>query len=223
MSRSGAATRQSLMRAAEKLIAANGMENVTIRDIMAEAGQKNASALQYHFKNLGGLIEAIHSERIAQTDARRAKLVGALLARTDRPTLREICSMMVRPTFELARKRSDFRRYLKAFGHQLALVENSAVTEAARANVGQSSARQVYGLLQAALPQLSDAALQRRLDAALRLCSVSLHHQAALRGGFQGERGELFINALLDALVGLLAAPESDVTRALSERLERSS
>ena len=40
------------MRAAEKLIAQAGVENVSIRKIIAAAGQKNESALQYHFKNL---------------------------------------------------------------------------------------------------------------------------------------------------------------------------
>lgn len=46
------------MRAAEKLIAVRGIENVSIRDIVSEAGQKNESALQYHFKSFTGLIAA---------------------------------------------------------------------------------------------------------------------------------------------------------------------
>ena len=43
------------MHAAEKLIGERGMANVSIRDIVSAAGQKNESALQYHFKNLNGL------------------------------------------------------------------------------------------------------------------------------------------------------------------------
>ena len=91
------------MRAAEKLIAEKGIENVTIRDILSEADQKNTSALQYHFKNLKGLIKAIQAERSAETQAKRATLLDDLLTRTSKPTLPEICGLMVRPAFDLAR------------------------------------------------------------------------------------------------------------------------
>ena len=40
------ATKSALMRAAEKLIAENGVENVSISDIVTVAKQKNQSALQ---------------------------------------------------------------------------------------------------------------------------------------------------------------------------------
>ena len=47
------ATQTALMDAAETLIANNGAHRVTIKDIVREAGQKNESVLQYHFKNIG--------------------------------------------------------------------------------------------------------------------------------------------------------------------------
>ena len=59
------------MRAAEQLIAERGIENVSIRDIVSAANQKNESVLQYHFKNLTGLIEAIQLTRSAQTQEKR--------------------------------------------------------------------------------------------------------------------------------------------------------
>ena len=57
------ATKNALMRAAEKLIAERGIGNVSISDIVAAAEQKNQSALQYHFSNLGGLIDAVLAVR----------------------------------------------------------------------------------------------------------------------------------------------------------------
>ncbi|MCP5118273.1 MAG: biotin/lipoyl-binding protein, partial [bacterium] len=47
----------------EKLIAQHGAHHVTLKDIVIEAGQKNPSALQYHFQNLKGLLDAIHTRR----------------------------------------------------------------------------------------------------------------------------------------------------------------
>ena len=57
------ATKHALMRAAEKLVADGGMENLSIREIVAIANQKNESALQYHFKNLTGLLNFKHDVR----------------------------------------------------------------------------------------------------------------------------------------------------------------
>ena len=61
------ATRTRLMRAMERLCAQHGVENVTVRAVVEAAGQKNESALQYHFKNREGLIHAIHKSPFVQT------------------------------------------------------------------------------------------------------------------------------------------------------------
>src|SRR3954453_19064919 len=52
------ATRAKLMAAAEHLFARRGLD-VPIRDIHALAGQRNTSALQYHFGDRNGLLIAI--------------------------------------------------------------------------------------------------------------------------------------------------------------------
>lgn len=211
----GEATRHALMRAAEKLIAEKGIENVSIRDILADAGQKNTSALQYHFKNLQGLIAAIQTERSKETQARRGELLRDLLDETPEPSLRQICGLMVQPAFDLARSRIDFRRYVKAFGHELVLVEASALSRAARKGAGGSSGLQLRTLLKRALPHLDDEAYQQRMEYAVRLCASAMYTQARQSNAFRGEQAALFFNSLLDALVGMLEAPESDQTRTL--------
>ncbi len=214
-------TKNALMRAAEKLIAERGMENVSIRDIVSAAGQKNESALQYHFKNLTGLIDAILQERSEQTHAKRAELIDALLARGSEPTLREICMLMVQPSFDLARASMDFRRYIKAFGHQLVLTETSPLAEVTTRGGGGMSGKQLARMLKAALPHLDADAYQRRMEAAVRLCSASMYHQARQKNAFKGEQAELFMHSLIDALVGLLSAPVSPETKALATKRQQ--
>ena len=124
------ATRHALMRAAEKLVAERGIENVSLREIVTTAGQKNESALQYHFGSLQGLIAALHASRDAQLQARREALLQDLLARHPQPSLPQICRIMVQPAFELARSRADFRRYVKAFGHEITLTDEHAIRPA---------------------------------------------------------------------------------------------
>ena len=52
-------TRQRLIAAAETLFAERGVEGVSLREINAVAGMRNATALQYHFHDRYGLVKAI--------------------------------------------------------------------------------------------------------------------------------------------------------------------
>ncbi len=215
------ATQSALMQAAEKLIAENGIENVSIRDIVSAAGQKNESALQYHFRSFSGLIEAIHEKRSAETQALRAQLIESLLESTTKPKIRQLCELMVRPSFDLASTRVEYRRYIRAFGYELVLTEDSALTRVTHHGGGGASGHQLARLLKAALPQLDTKAYQRRMESAIRLCSASMYHQARQKSAFRGEQAELFFHSLIDALVGLLGAPESTQTKALAKVVNR--
>ena len=53
------ATREQLIAAAETLFAERGIEGVSLREINAAAGQRNASSIQYHFGNRDGLLAAV--------------------------------------------------------------------------------------------------------------------------------------------------------------------
>ncbi len=203
------------MRAAEKLIAEGGMENLSIREIVAVAGQKNESALQYHFKNLTRLLEAIHAERSKQVQAKRADSLSAVLEKSSEPSLRQLCALMVEPTFQLARANVEFRRYVKAFGHELAISDASPLKAVSRKGGGGSSGQQIGALLRKALPHLDEETYRKRMEAAIMLCSASMYHQAKQKNAFRGQQSDLFLHNLVDALVGLLSAPVSRETKAL--------
>ena len=215
------ATQNALMRAAEKLIAERGIANVSIREIVTTAGQKNESALQYHFGNLPGLVEAIQQQRALETQARGMAMLEELLAGSATPTLRDLCILMVRPPFELARSSPGFRRYIKAFGHELATTESSAFSRVTHYGGGGTSGQKLGALIRKALPHLEDAAYQLRMEAAVRLCASSMYHQARQKQAFRGNAAELFVNSLIDALVGLFGAPVSAETRAVAAELQK--
>lgn len=206
-------TKQALMRSAEKLIAERGIESVSIRDIVQAAGQKNESALQYHFGSLKGLVRALHTSRDSEVGARRSAHLAQLLDNSSDPSLRDICKVMVAPSFELARAKPDYRRYVKAFGHEITSSEESALKVATKK--GGESAHQTGILLRNKLSHLDEPAYRRRMDGALRYVSASMVHHARQKNAFRGETGELFFYSLIDGLVGLLNAPESAETRAV--------
>lgn len=85
-------TRTAILDAAEREFAVHGAENASLRDIAQRAGQRNNSAVQYHFGDRDGLVAAVFSrsmdrinldriERLAAIgdDATVPELVGTLL------------------------------------------------------------------------------------------------------------------------------------------------
>ncbi len=70
----GADTRIALMRAAERLFSKNGVAAVSLREVASEAGQRNVSAVLYHFGTKVELLECVlerHSDPIQKVCAER--------------------------------------------------------------------------------------------------------------------------------------------------------
>ncbi|GGR67173.1 TetR/AcrR family transcriptional regulator [Streptomyces roseolus] len=65
---SGPETRDKLIRAAEELFAAQGVDGAQLRDVTRLAGQANPSAVQYHFGSRAGLLDAVMAGRLARTE-----------------------------------------------------------------------------------------------------------------------------------------------------------
>jgi len=70
--RDATATREQLLDAATRLFAERGIHNVTVREVHEAAGQRNASALQYHFGSRENLLRAIVARHQEPIDAARA-------------------------------------------------------------------------------------------------------------------------------------------------------
>ena len=200
-------TRHALMRAAERLFAEHGLQNVTSRAIVESSGQKNESALQYHFGNRAGLIREIHAYWARELGQLRSVMLESL------PTdarLRDIVAFMVTPPFELGRTNPDFRRYIRAFGPEVVLSESPAINAMLR----ERGAQEIPRLLQHELPLLSANTLESRLDGAVRFASLSMAQHARQPKAFRGRDGSLFLHRLIDCLVGLLGVDASEIGRA---------
>lgn len=95
--------RSRLLVTAKRLFAERGLDGVSLREIIREAGIKHATAVQYHFGDRDGLVAAILSTHEARVDTRREAMLDNYEAN---PTLdaRDIAAMLVRP---LARELDD--------------------------------------------------------------------------------------------------------------------
>ncbi|MEC9433837.1 MAG: TetR family transcriptional regulator [Pseudomonadota bacterium] len=95
-------TRERLILAAERLFAEEGM-GVSLRRINAAAGQKNVSALHYHFGDRDALVEAILAYRMARSSVRRDALLAKAIAEGRAGDLRALVEAAIRPVAEQIR------------------------------------------------------------------------------------------------------------------------
>lgn len=98
MPRSSDATRRALLDAAERRFAADGITGATFTDITADAGQRNNSAVQYHFGDRTGLLEAVTARRVGQLRAARDGLIDQL---PEAPTMRDLMRVIVQPLADM--------------------------------------------------------------------------------------------------------------------------
>ena len=193
-------TRESLLRAGEQLFAEHGTHGVSAREIVRAAAVGNASALQYHFGDREGLVQAVlarHEERI---DVRRHELLDSLRADAD---LRELADVLVRPLADELADPSG-RRYLRI----AAEVINRPGLRIDADEVDPTSSVLRWRARVEPLVDPAAVRLHRRF-VAVRFVSVELGRRAAE----DHDRGhEVFVSQLGDLVVALLACPVSPQT-----------
>ena len=75
-----AATPTQMLDVAERLFAENGIDNVSIREIVRGSGQSNLSAAHYHFGSREALIGAMLTRRIRVINGIRHERLDQLVA-----------------------------------------------------------------------------------------------------------------------------------------------
>lgn len=92
----GNRTRDELMAVAAALFAEHGVEGVSLAEINRVAGQRNNSAVTYHFGSKAGLIEAIQRHQIGTGGVYRKSMLDVLESQ-ESPDLRNVMSAAVTP------------------------------------------------------------------------------------------------------------------------------
>lgn len=117
MSREPLSTKEKLLDVAEELFASRGVEATLVGDIVQGAGQRNPSALRYHFGSREGVLQAILEKHLTRIEERRAKLLASWPAPGPR-TPRDAIELAVVPLAELLSTEAG-RRYLRILGQTM--------------------------------------------------------------------------------------------------------
>lgn len=110
----GSDTRERLVTVAEELMAERGVDAVELNDIRLAAGQRNRSAVNYHFGNRAGLVQAIRQRHGERINDERNRILDDLEAR-DAISTRTLIEAYINPLARTMRTRSG-RNYLIILG-----------------------------------------------------------------------------------------------------------
>ncbi|QXC59972.1 TetR/AcrR family transcriptional regulator [Aquihabitans sp. G128] len=204
----GPSLRDQLLAAAEDLFAQRGIDGVSLREINAAAGARNASALQYHFGDRAGLLRAVLAKHRPTVEARRHALLDQYDAE-GRPDLRGLAGALVRP---LAATLADpgGPGYLQV-SSDLANRPRPAIDPANLEDPTDS----LFRWRATVEPLLSAEALVRhRRFVAIRFTLAELARRTRDR---RRPDDQLFTSDLVDLVTGLLAAPVSSETNRIAE------
>ncbi len=92
--------KQKIIHAAGDLFARNAIDMVSQKQILEAAGQRNSSAIQYHFGSREGLLRAVFERGVARIDVRRNEILDALEAEGRPLVLRDYVTALVLPLCE---------------------------------------------------------------------------------------------------------------------------
>ena len=102
-----AATKAQVLTAAERLFALHGFQNVSVRDITAEAGV-NLASVNYHFGSKDQLLFEIFRRRTAELNRERARMLHEAADRHGgAPPVREILRALFEPPMRWSRPDHD--------------------------------------------------------------------------------------------------------------------
>jgi AcrR family transcriptional regulator len=214
MPRNADETRAQLIRAAERLFAARGIEAVSLREINREADQRNATALQYHFEDRDGLVNAILGKHERAIETSRHALLDEIEADGE-SNVHRLSAALVLPVAEKLSDRDGGRSYLRIvaqlINRHVARVDPIALKDTS------NSLNRWRAMVEPEMSPIAVDPLHSRFTAR-RIMFVELARRAESP---QRKDDRLFVSHLIDLVAAILGAPISALTRSLLEERAR--
>src|SRR3954469_20505048 len=116
MTARGDKTRQHLLDVAERLFAEKGCSAVSLREIRLAAGARNTAAMQFHFGDRDGLIDALAARHLPQIEALQQEIYDRIIAEGRRDDPRSLVEVLIRPGAEYLTFGDNQRAWVKIMG-----------------------------------------------------------------------------------------------------------
>jgi len=218
----GSDTRLRMIEVAERLFAEQGIGGVSLREIGAQAGQRNTAAARYHFGTKQGLVDAIFQYRMTSINVRRLEMLAAFDRDGRSHYLRALAEAYLYPLSEMLGEAGRPSWYLRFCTHA-AYLEGTAPTDlgAQEWTRGMHIVKSRFGEMLVDLPD--EVAADRwalfagYMTHALADRELLIQHG---RAALLSDRA-IFLAGLVDTAVALAGAPVSDSTRSQIDAASR--
>lgn len=202
-------TKRRIILAAEQLFAARGIDDVSMREITEAAGQKNASALNYHFGGRHALVQAIFAYRMGALNARRIELIDEVEAQGRQNDLHVLMALLVQPLADQILDPAGDNYYLSFFSQVIANPD-IAYRELVSGKYDQALVRTNHHIIKM-MAHMPENTVRQRLTvitatAIHALCDFQRHMKPGEVDQMQRDL-DRFVGNLIDMLVGALTAP----------------
>jgi AcrR family transcriptional regulator len=209
-------TKAHLIDVSEELFGLYGLDGISLREIAASAGQANANAVQYHFKDKIGLIRAILGDRTLRREKIRIEMLDRLIAEGKQTSVRDLLAAIILPTLAFHNERSGYvfcRFLLQCYIHPDSgyddiegLYETLRKQQTSKKNDEQLAIVRIMKLMQHCFEGMPPIALMARLKAIhLMFMASVVEFDNALQAGKQ--EATFDADSLLDMAVAALSAP----------------
>lgn len=153
-------TQNKIKIAAQKLFAEKGMDGVSVREIVAAAGQKNMASLHYYFRTKEDLARVLLLDAAEVIDAERVKLLDAAEAKGGPKSVYEVLEIFVASSVlpnNDPRSNSNVRLFLQTFQNDAEFVQKTV------AESGDLGYFRCLGHLKKMMSHLDEATMKRRI------------------------------------------------------------
>ena len=204
-------TRARIVAAAEQAFADRGLDSVSLNEINRAAGQRNKTALQYHFGSKEGLLHAILDKHMPGIETRRTEMLDAVLGRKP-PSLRPLVEALVIPIAEKLHDPDGGIAYLRL----VAEMSGSATYPIASLLAERTNRAQerLAAAMDTATPECPEVIRQHRNQLVTGLVFRGLADFSRRGQGSQVDEdaARVFVRNLVDCVEALCSAPVSSQT-----------
>jgi len=182
----GARSKDALLDAAERLVADHGYD-VPLRDIAKAAGQRNNSAVNYHFRSRQDLVDAVVARRLLPMERDRERMLAELDGSTDAHALMRV---LVLPLLQL--RSTHYARFLPVVRPRLRTEPRDSA---------ETAWPRVLDALSHAVPGADRQARRRRVSAvATAMFALAAEHERATQEDGTAEDPEEIVHMLVAML-----------------------
>lgn len=199
-------SREAITRVADRMFAEHGADEVSLRQIVLESGQRNMSAVQYHFGNREGLLEAVFERRMTKLGDARAECLAEIDRNGEGDNVRALVVAAVTPLANYVRNApagSDYARFAARMTPRVDFASDS------KKDIGSAN-REIIVRLRRALHHVPPQVAADRVDLAMNmLVSAFAAYEQRQEEGLASAHASLdaIAGSLIDMLVAGLLAP----------------